>query len=119
MEYLKIGTTNISGLIAAMTVSYNVLLSEDSGRNARGDNTVDIVNRKVKITCTTRPLDQTEMGSLLTAVEPYVVNVSYLDSQSGTLKTVQAYISTPEPAYYRIIDGKVLYNPLQLSFIEM
>ena len=119
MEYLKIGTTDLSGLIAAMTVSYNVLLSEDSGRNARGDNTVDIVNRKAKVTCTTRPLNQTEMGTLLTAVDSYVVSVTYLDSKSGALKTMQAYISTPEPAYYRILEGKVLYNPLQLSFIEM
>lgn len=119
MQYLKIGETDFSGMIAGMTVGYNVLLSDDSGRNARGDNTVDIVNRKVKVTCTTRPLTQTEMSSLLNAVAPYVINISYLDSKSGTVKTVEAYISTPEPAYYRIIDGMVLYNPMTLSFIEM
>ena len=119
MIALKIGETDVGHMIAAMKVSYNVLLSEDSGRNARGDNVVDVINRKAKVDCTFRPLTQSEMSTLLAAVEPYVFGITYLDSKSGALKTIQVYISTPVPDYYRIIDNQVLYNPMQLSFIEM
>ena len=119
MQILKIGETDVSHMIAAMKISYNVMLSEDSGRNARGDNVVDIINRKVRVDCTFRALNQIEMSTLLAAVEPYVLSISYLDSKSGASKTIQAYISTAVPDYYRIIDGSVLYNAMQLSFIEM
>lgn len=119
MQILKIGETNVSHMITTMKISYNVMLSEDSGRNAKGDNVVDIINRKVRIDCTFRALSQSEMSTLLATVEPYVLSIGYLDSRSGALKTIQAYISTPVPDYYRIIDGKVLYNAMQLSFIEM
>ena len=119
MQILKIGETDVSQMITAMKISYNVMLSEDSGRNAKGDNVVDIINRKVRIDCTTRSLTQSEMSTLLTAVESYVVSVSYLDSRSGDMKTVRAYISTPEPDYYRIVTDKVRYNPMPLAFIEM
>lgn len=119
MQYLKIGETDVSGMVSAMAISYNVMLSEDSGRNARGDNRVDIINRKTRIDCTFRPLTQAEMAALLAAVEPYVFSLSFLDSKTGALKTIQVYISTPVPDFYRIIDGKILYNPMQLAFIEM
>ena len=119
MQYLKIGETDISGMVSGMRPSYEVILSEDSGRNARGDNKVDIINRKVRLDCTFRPLIQPEMDALLAAVETYVFSMSFLDSKTGELKTIQAYISTASPDYYQITERRILYKPMQLAFIEM
>lgn len=119
MAYLKIGSTDFSGLVSALKLSYQVLLSDASGRNARGDNYVDIVGRKQKLTVTTRPCTQAEMAGLLAAIQPYVVSVTYLDGETQALKTIEAYASAAEPEYYRIIDGRTRFKPMTLSFVEM
>ena len=119
MAYLKIGDTDFSGIVSGLKLGYQVLLSDASGRNARGDNYVDIVNRKQKLTVTVRQTTQAEMAGLLAAIQPYVVNVSYLDGETQAIKAMQAYVSTAEPEYYRIINGKTMFKPLTLSFVEM
>lgn len=119
MAYLKIGDVDFSGIVSGLKLGYQVLLSDTSGRNARGDNYVDIVNRKQKLSVTFRPTTQAEMASLLTAIQPYVVSVTYLDGETQALKTIQAYPSTAEPAYSRIIDGDTRFQTLTLSLVEM
>ena len=119
MAYLKIGDTDFSSLVSGLKLSYQVLLSDTSGRNARGDNYVDIINRKQKLTVTVRQTTQAEMASLLNAIHPYVVSVSYLDGETQAMKTIQAYATAAEPEYYRIIDGKTMFRPLTISLIEM
>lgn len=120
MTYFKIGDTDFSNLVSSLKCGFEVLLSEDSGRNASGDNVVDIVNRKDKIYVTTRPMNEDEMASFLTAVQPFVVYISYMNPRTKTIKSnVRCYIGTPEPEFYTIQNGKILYKPLQLNFIEM
>lgn len=120
MVYFKIGTTDFSSCVAGLKCGFEVLLSDKSGRNARGNTVVDIVNRKDKIYVTTRPMTLDEMSAFLGAVQSYVVYISYLNPRTKTLKNnVRCYIGTPEPEFYRIIDGKVLYKPMQLNFIEL
>ena len=66
------------------------------------------------------------MASFLSAIADYVVYISYLHPQTNQMRTnVQCYASTPEPEYYKILDGEVyyekdvLYKPMQINFIEM
>lgn len=117
--HLKIGTVDVSDILPCIKVTYTTMLSEDSGRNAKGDNVVDVVNRKVKITGTTPPLSQAQMSALLLAIKPYVVSVSYLDPESGAMKTISAYPSAPAPEYISAADGTALYKPMELSLVEM
>ena len=120
MAYFKIGNTDFSSYVSGLKCGFEVLLAENSGRNARGNTVVDIVNRKDKIYVTLRPLTDTEMATFLSAVQSYVVYVSYLDPRTKELKTnVKCYIGTPEPEFYRIIDGKVMFKSMNLNFIEM
>ena len=120
MAYFKIGDADFSNVVSGLKVGFEVLLSSDSGRNAAGDNVVDIVNRKDKIYVNFIPMNEEQMAALLTAVQPYVVEVSYRNPQTNSLKeNVRCYIGTPEPEYYRIIDGKILYKPMSLNFIQM
>lgn len=116
--YFKIGNTDFSGLVSGLKVGYEVLVSDNSGRNANGDTTIDIINRKRKIYVTFRHTTDAEMKSILNAVKDYVVNISYLDAETNTLKTAQTYISTPEPEYYTI-SSKTIYKPMSLNFIEL
>lgn len=116
--YFKIGDKDFSGIVSGLKVGYEVLVSDKSGRNANGDTTVDIINRKRKIYVTLRHTTNAEMQSFLEAVKPYVVGISYLDPQTNTLKTAQTYIGTPEPEYYTISD-KTIFKPLSLNFVEL
>jgi hypothetical protein len=114
----KINDKDFSNLVSGLKIGYEVLVGENSGRNANGDTVIDIVNRKRKIYVTLRHTTNAEMAAFLAAVEGYIVTVTYLDAKTNTLKTARTYIGTPEPEYYTITD-RTLYKPLSLNFIEL
>lgn len=117
--YFKINNVDFSHLVSGLRVGHEVLVSEESGRNANGDTVIDVVNRKVKLYVSFRHMTDAEMQSLLAAVEDYVVNVTYLNPKTKGLTTIQTYIGTPEPEYYTIQPGMVIYNPMELNFIQL
>lgn len=118
MAYFKINNTDFSHVVSGLKVGYETLVGEDSGRNANGDTTIDVVNRKRKIYVTLRHTTNAEMSEFLSAIETYVVNVSFLDPKTNTLKTAEVYTSTPEPEYYTVSD-KTVFKPLSVNFIEL
>ena len=95
------------------------LVSENSGRNANGDTVIDIINTKRKVYVTMRHTTDAEMKDFLTAIQDYVVNVSYRDPTTNSLVTITAYTGTPEPEYYTIQSDMVIYKPMSLNFIEL
>lgn len=119
MSYLTINGVDVSDLVQGLKIGYETLVSDDSGRNANGDTVLDIVNRKVKIYASFRPMDDTDMVRLLSSFSDYVVNVSFRDSKTNTTKTIQCYTGTPEPEYYWILNNQVLYKAFDLNFIEL
>ena len=119
MTFLSINGTDVSHLVKGLKVGYETLVSEDSGRNANGDTVLDIVNRKVKLYVSFRPMYDNEMKMLLNTFADYVVNVSYRDVKSNTIKTITVYTGTPEPAYYWILEDQILYKAFDLNFIEL
>ena len=88
MIYFKINNTDFSHLVSSLKVGYETLVSDNSGRNAAGNTVIDIINRKIKVYVEFRPMLDSHMNSLLTAIKDYVVNVSYLDPKTQTLKTI-------------------------------
>lgn len=119
MSYLKVNGTDFSHLVQGMKIGYETLVADGSGRNANGDTVLDIINKKVKVYVTFRPMDETEMVRFLSAIEPYVIEVGFLDSKTNTLKTATCYTGTPTPEYYWIHGGNVLYKSFELNFIEL
>ena len=119
MSYLSINGTDVSHLVKGLKVGYETLVSEDSGRNANGDTVLDIINRKVKLYVTFRPMDGRDMSTLLSSIGPYVIDVSYRDSKTNTIKTINCYHGTPEPEYYWILNDQVLYKEFGFNFIEL
>ena len=116
---LSINGTDVSNLVQGLKVGYETLVSEDSGRNANGDTVLDIINRKVKLYVTFRPMDSSEMATLLGAIADYVVSVSYRDSKTNATRTITCYHGTPEPEYYWVLNRQVLYKPFSYNFIEL
>lgn len=119
MSYLNINGTDVSHLVKGLRIGYETLVSEDSGRNAAGDTVLDIINRKVKLYVTFRPMDGRDMATLLSAIGPYVINVSFRDSRTNATRTINCYHGTPEPEYYWIQGNNVLYKEFSFNFIEL
>ena len=119
MSYLIINNVDVSDLVKSMKVGYETLVSDNSGRNANGDTVIDVINKKVKLYVNFRPMESTDMARLLSAIDSYVVNVTYRDSKTNTNKTITCYCGTPEPDYYFIHENRVLYKEMSLNFIEL
>lgn len=115
---LKIGATDLTPFIKKYKVDYNVLVKDD-GRNAAGNAIINIVNRKVKLNCTFRPMSDSAMQNLLALVEPFVVSVYYWDTKTGSQLTKTMYISTPSPDFYNNANNNGLFNDFDLNFIEV
>jgi hypothetical protein len=117
--YFAINGTDFSDLVSTLKIGYETLVSSDSGRNAAGNTIIDIVNKKIKVYTGLKYTTQSEMKRFLSAINDYVVQVSFRDPKSGNMKTITAYTGTPEPEYYTIQDGYVLCKPMDLNFIEL
>ena len=121
MQVFQVEGTDFSDVVQSYTVGYQVLLSEKSGRTARGNNVVDIINRKTTVGVSFLPMEAARLQALLAAVEPYVVDITYWDAKADALKTIEAYIGTPEVEALRLeaAAGRRRYGAFTLSFIEM
>lgn len=119
MSYLRVNGTDFSNVVQGMKVGYETLVADGSGRNANGDTVLDIINKKVKVYVTFRPMDGTEMKRFMTAIEPYVIDVEFLDAKTNTMTTINCYTGTPNPEYYWIHNDNVLYKSFDLNFIEL
>ena len=118
MNYFKINNVDYSFLISGLKVGYETLVSDNSGRNAAGDTVIDVINKKTKLYVTLRHTTQEEMASFLSAINPYVVEVEYLEPITNVLKKITAYTGTPEPEYYSI-SNKTIFKPMSINFIEL
>lgn len=119
MSYLKINGTDVSQLVSGLKIGYETLVAENSGRNANGDTVLDVINHKIKLYITFRPMDDLEMKRLLATFEDYVIDVTFRDSKTNADKTITCYTGTPEPEYYFILDNRVFYKSFNLNFIEL
>ena len=60
---LKIGSLDCSDFLADLKISYETLVSDESGRNANGDMVLDILGEKDKVQIKTRPLQKDIINS--------------------------------------------------------
>ena len=115
---LRVGSTNLTEYVKSYQVDYNVLV-KDEGRNARGNLTLSVLNRKAKVNIVFRPLNEAEMATILSAVEGFVLSVQFWDPQTETQKTKTMYVNTASPNMYSNRAESALYNDLSLNFIEL
>ena len=116
--YFKVNDKDFSHLVSNLKVGYETLVSDTSGRNAAGYTFIDVIARKTKLYVTLRHTTDSEMKEFLNAVKDYIVTVTYRSPETNALQSYSAYIGTPEPEYYTIQPGMVIYKPMSLNFIE-
>ena len=115
---LQVGATDLTSYVKSYKLDYNVLVKDD-GRNARGNATINIVNRKAKLNVVFRPTSEAEMASILTSIVGFVVSVQFWDVKSQTQLTKTMYTNTPSPDMYWNANNTALYNGFSLNFIEL
>lgn len=118
MAYFKINDTDYSHLVNALTVgkthNYN------SQTNAAGDTVVDYINSKRVIEVGIIPLDAVTLAQLLSDIEAFNVNISFLNPVTNQLETnVNCIIPENDIEYYTIQVNKVMVNAFSLSFTEL
>lgn len=114
-----VNSLDMSPFLSKLKPEYNVLVSDKSGRNARGNTTIDIVNKKTKLNCTFISMTQTDMQAFLTAIEDYVYSLTYTDSKTNANKTITVYNGVASPEYYWYTENEVRYLAIEMSFIEL
>ena len=119
MTYFTINGVDYSDKVSSMKIGFETLVSENSGRNANGDTVIDVVNTKRKVYITFRHMFENEMRDLMNAIKDYIVKVGFRNPQTGGVNVITAYTGTPEPEYYTIQPGNVIYKPMSLNFIEL
>ena len=115
---LQIGTTDLTPYIKSYKIDYNVLVKDD-GRNASGNATINIINRKSKLNVVFRPTSEAEMATILAAIGSFVVSVNHWDVKSQSQLTKTMYVNTPSPDFYTNRNETGLFNELPLNFIEL
>lgn len=111
MQLLRINNHDYTPYLAlnGLHVAPQVLLSSKSGRNARGNNVIDIVNRKDKLLCEFLPMPEAVFRQFWEDIEPYVVQITFLHPGTGEEKTITANVGEQD---YAVLLTTV--SPLQL-----
>jgi hypothetical protein len=119
MNYFTINGVDYSNIVSGMKIGFETLVSEASGRNASGTMIVYPINTKRKVYITFRHMFESEMRDLMNAIKDYQIDIGFRNPQTGGITVIRAYTGTPEPEYYTIQPGNVIYKPMSLNFIEL
>lgn len=116
--FFKIGTTDASNMVSALSV--NSKSQYTSNTNAAGNTVIDYINTKRTIEVEIRPLNSTQMRTLIGLIDDFSVNISYRDPYTNALvSNVQCICAEYKPEYYTIQDNKVMYKKMKLKFQEL
>ncbi len=96
-------------------------LSYDSGRNAKGYMHYNPVAEKYKLILHTKHLSQEDFTKLFSKLLPLKqYKVTFLNPYSGTFKTINCYRGDRKATMkWDRKDKGILYNPTDISLIEM
>lgn len=118
MSYFKINNVDYSQYVNQLKV--NKEANYNAQVNAAGNTVVDYINAKRVIEVGIIPLDGATMLALQQAIDSFNVSISFQNPLTNTLEeNVNCIIPTNEVEFYTIQAGKVLYNAINLSFIEL
>jgi len=113
---------NINGVNVKTPSKFEVLVSDVDGettRNALGELLRDRIAVKRKLQCEFPPMTQTEMSTLLTAVQDVFFTIVYQDPISGsTSKTFYVGDRTAPMYKYGAGGSDILWEGLKMNFIE-
>lgn len=118
MAYFKIGNNDYSAIVNKLNINREV--NYTSQTNASGNTVIDYINAKRTIEIGIIPLNDVDMLNLLADIEKFSVSISFRNPQTNMLETeVKCIIPTSNVEYYTIQAGNVMYNAMELTFIEL
>ena len=117
MAYFKIGETDFSNVVSALSVSYQH--NYNALTNAAGDTVMDYINRKRKIEVEIIPIADTQMQAILNAVNEFGVTIYLLEPKTGTLLSVNCAVADYQVQYYTIQQSKTQFQKFKLVFNEL
>lgn len=118
-KVLIINGVDVSKYLSSYKPYPNTMVTNEE-RNAKGDLTFDIVNKKTKIESTVKAgLKESDVQIILNAVDSYKVTCQYRDTRTGIMKTINAYVPDPQPEPKIIKAEKTIYGEFALTVIEM
>lgn len=104
---LTIGTLDIKDWVEE-DLGYDIRYIDREGPNTKvmlsGDRIVDLLARKVQISVTLIPLNHNQLQSLVEAISPAYVSVTYFDLQTAASKT-STFIVEPLSSAKYVIDS--------------
>lgn len=103
----------------SMSVSISDVDSPSTTRNAKGDLIRDRVNVKRKIELDFPPMKQSDMQTLLTAIQDQFFSVTYLDPQLGIITRTMYVGDRSAPLYkYGAGGSDILWENVKFNFVE-
>ncbi|MDD4797124.1 MAG: hypothetical protein PHO66_05095 [Eubacteriales bacterium] len=116
---IKINGVPLSRQPQAVSVSYNALAAETSGRNAKGQMLIDRVAIKAKLELKWGGLTAAEAAGILSAISGVFISVTYDDLKAGAPKTITCYTGDPQmEVSHKLANGQYYYKSLSVSLIE-
>ena len=118
MAYFKIGETDFSDYVNELKVKKYT--NYTAQMNAAGDTVVDLISKKREFEVGIIAINSEKMISLLDAIEPFNVTISFRNPQTGELEEgVNCIIPDSNVEYYTIQANRVLYKAFKLKFTEL
>lgn len=117
MAYFKIGSTDFSNVASGLQISYKHKYK--AKESALGNTTIDYITRKRTVAVDIIPIDDTQMQTLLAAVDAFSVSIQVLEPKTKALATISAKVNDYTVAYYTIQETKTSYQKFSLVFEEL
>lgn len=120
MALLRINTTDLPAPTVLQPAIQDLDAENGTGRNQAGTMFRDRVAVKRKVHCEWGVLTRNEMSTLLNAMSAPSFSLTYPDPQTGSLKTITAYVGDRSPAVCSVIsDTDWQWVGLSVDFVEM
>lgn len=120
MALLKINSINLPAPTVLQPGIQDLDSEDGTGRNQTGTMFRDRIAIKRTVHCEWGVLTRAEMATLLSAMSSASFSLTYPDPQTGTLRTITAYVGNRIPAICAVIsDTDWMWNGLAVDFVEM
>ena len=117
MAYFKINGTDYSDCVSSLKIDSAANYTAQT--NAAGNTVVDYINTKRTINVGIIPLDGNKMAALKTAIDGFLVQITFRNPKTQALETIGCIIPSDNIDYYTIQADKVMYKAFTLKFIEL
>ena len=121
MSYLKISGIDLSDYIKSMSISHEPVWNSKAGRTLTADFVGRVIKRKWKLQCTTRPLSQNDIQTIMNLLEGAdFFDVEFIPTNSITPITRTFYVNAPTTKVYTYSDKlpNVRYESLSFNIIQ-